>query len=125
MAKPQRLPILRVSELYALNKRGDFTWRTYPGRTGRALRKNAECAALLKLRTRAQLESVAEGMELLARVREARIESASNGNGHQLVIYSQRGLVTQQDRLSFIQDVRAKLMELLKSEITVRDFSFR
>jgi hypothetical protein len=115
--------ILRVSEVYAWSKRGTKTKRVFPNAAVRAVRKNAECMALLKGQTSEQLNSAAEGLRYSPLV--SRAEVLPTRNGPELVVYSRQGLVTKRDQLDFIQQVRYKLMQTLLAEVVVKRFSFR
>jgi hypothetical protein len=117
---PKPTVILRVSEIYAWGKRG----RVFPGLIVRAIRKNAECMALLKVRTASeQLELAAKDLNLLPLVREARVRPTDNG--FELVVYSWQRLVTQRDRQDFIAQVRYHLAQPLNAKVAVEHFSFR
>lgn len=115
---------LRVSELYAWKKRlVRKSKRIYPSQRARARRRHAECMAVLGSRNQTQLLRVADGLRSLPLVSAAGVRRI--GDSFELSVYSQLGLVTNDERLAFIKQVRIKLMDLLLVEVEVEPLNLR
>jgi hypothetical protein len=122
MAEPK--VTLQVSELYAWKKRrGRMAKRIYPSQRARARRVDAQCMALLKSGNRPQLAQAAEALKLLPLVRSAEVTTMNDC--FELVVHSKVGLVTKEEWLDFVRQVRGRLATGLQAEVEVKKFNLR